>query len=93
MMSKKSLSTVLFLAAVFCFVVPALRAEGVTQQQLAEYRARAEKGDAEAQFKLGVCHYYGEWMPKDMAKAVYWWQKSAEQGFAPAKEALKELGK
>ena len=47
----------------------------------------------EAQFKLGVCYYRGVGVPKDREKAVEWLQKSAKQGYDPAKKALKMLGR
>ena len=48
----------------------------------------AEQGDASAQSNLGVMYENGEGVAKDYKKAVYWLRKAADQGFAPAKEAL-----
>jgi TPR repeat protein len=49
-----------------------------------EYKANAERGDAEAQFKLGFCYDEGRGVAKDYAEAVKWYRKAAEQNFAPA---------
>ena len=40
--------------------------------------------DAKAQYNFGCCYYYGEGVTKDYSKAVYWYQKAAEQGYAVA---------
>ena len=47
-------------------------------------RDAAEKGEPEAQYKLGVCYANGDGVEKDLKQAAYWWRKAAEQGFAPA---------
>ena len=44
--------------------------------------------DAAAQFKLGVMYENGEGVPKDSVKAVEWYRKAAEQGYAPAQFKL-----
>jgi TPR repeat protein len=44
-------------------------------------RRKAQEGDADAQFKLGVMYYEGEGVPKDAAEAVKWFRSAAEQGF------------
>ena len=49
----------------------------------------AERGDAEAQYDLGVMYDYGIRVPEDDAKAVHWYRKAAERGDA---EAQYELG-
>ena len=45
---------------------------------------RAEKGDADAQYNLGVCYYNGYGVAQDKGEAVKWYRKAAEQGFADA---------
>ena len=42
---------------------------------------RAQAGDAQAQFDLGVMYFYGEGVRQDREKAVYWYCKAAEQGY------------
>jgi uncharacterized protein len=46
----------------------------------AEAHARAERGDADAQFTLGWMYDEGLRVPKDDAQAVAWYRKAAEQG-------------
>ncbi|MDE7453839.1 MAG: sel1 repeat family protein [Clostridia bacterium] len=48
----------------------------------------AEKGDADAQFRLAL-YYESDCPERDFGKAVYWYTKSAEQGNA---HALNNLG-
>ena len=43
-------------------------------------RPYAEKGDPEAQFKLGRMYQQGQGVPKDHAEAVKWYRLSAEAG-------------
>jgi len=40
--------------------------------------------DAEGQFALGTKYYNGDGVPRDYAKAVYWFTQAAEQGHAQA---------
>ncbi len=46
----------------------------------AETRAKAEHGEAEAQFNLGLAYYNGKGVPQNVAEAVKWWRKAAAQG-------------
>jgi TPR repeat protein len=42
---------------------------------------KAEQGDAQAQFNLGVVYAYGlVGVPQDSAQALAWYRKAAEQG-------------
>ena len=51
-------------------------------QELADLRARAEAGDASAQYNLGLMHAEGRGVPQDFAEAATWYRKAAEQGEA-----------
>ena len=53
-----------------------------------DVKAAAEKGSAEAQYKLGLAHRKGEGVKKDGAEALKWMQKAAEQGLADAQHDL-----
>ena len=53
-----------------------------------EYRKEAEKGNASAQFFVGVTHEYGYTGKPDTAKAVEWYRKAAEQGHPGAQTFL-----
>ena len=56
---------------------------GTEDGQLSELKARAENGDAEAQFDLGLVYEKGGHV-RDYAKARKWYQKAAEQGHTQA---------
>ena len=45
-------------------------------------------GNKSAQSLLGARYYFGDGVPKDPKKAVYWWRKAAEQGHAKAQYYL-----
>jgi TPR repeat protein len=44
----------------------------------------AASGNSEAQYWLGRLYEAGRLLPLDKEKSAYWYQKSAEQGYAPA---------
>jgi ribosomal protein L7/L12 len=48
-----------------------------------KYRKAAELGDAEGQYRLGLCYQEGFGVTKDEAEAVKWCRKAVEQGFIP----------
>ncbi len=66
---------------VFLFLVSF--AWGTEDGQLSDLKARAENGDAEAQFDLGLVYERGGHV-RDYAKARKWYQKAAEQGHTQA---------
>ena len=49
-----------------------------------EIQKKAEEGDAEAQFDLGVLYDYGEGAKQNRVKAAEWYRLAAEQGHAKA---------
>ena len=53
-----------------------------------ELRARAEGGDADAQFVLGVGFFNGRGVAQDQGQAVYWWEQAAKQGVLEAQVNL-----
>ena len=53
-----------------------------------ELREAAEKGNAEAQFNLGLCYENGEGIQKDLQAAVNWYRQAAEKGNAEAQYYL-----
>ena len=57
-------------------------------QELADLRASAEQGDAEAQNNLGFMYSIGKGVPQDDAEAVRWFRLAAEQGDAYAQYNL-----
>ena len=48
----------------------------------------AERGNAQAQFNLGMMYENGQGVRQDDAEAVKWYRLAAEQGFAPAQVLL-----
>lgn len=48
------------------------------------WRALAEKGEARAQFKLGVCYETGQEVPRDSTEAIRWYRRAAVQGYQAA---------
>ncbi|MDR1732400.1 MAG: hypothetical protein LBR61_09955 [Synergistaceae bacterium] len=56
------------------------------EENLDGYRAAAEKGDREAQYKMGRVYFdgYHKGIPQDYAKALEWFTKAGEQGHVDA---------
>ncbi len=52
------------------------------------WRPLAERGDAIAQFYLGVMSLKGEGVQQDHAEAVKWFRRAADQGYARAQATL-----
>lgn len=59
---------------------PAGQSGSKTVESRASLEARANKGDAAAQFELGAIYHDGDGVPKDTKKAIGWFQKSAAGG-------------
>ena len=82
------------MAALFCaasLVLPNVHAQqgDVARWQFTEdLKAKAEKGDPEAQSNLGACYGHGAGVTKDYAEAVKWYRKAAEQNYASAQNNL-----
>jgi len=55
---------------------------------LAQLRARAEQGDAIAQFDLGLRYMVGRDVPESDVEAVRWYRLAAEQGLMSAQNNL-----
>lgn len=58
------------------------------EEKLAEWKRKAEAGNAKEQYLLGIMYAVGDGVPKDAAKAVEWQEKAAEQGNADAQYIL-----
>ena len=82
-MKLKRLMCVLLLLIAVAIHLPAQESDLVSKY-FKETKARAEKGDAAAQFNLGVCYFDGEGVAKDAAEAVKWYRKAADQNDASA---------
>src|SRR5579863_4033355 len=66
-------------------------APGQTVSQLDKWKNDAERGDARAQFWLGVAFERGWGSPPDFAQALRWLSQSAVQGNADAQNALGQM--
>lgn len=55
---------------------------------ISDLRRKAKRGEALAQFKLGVLYVEGRGVPQDYAKARQWWEQAAAQGNAKAQSNL-----
>ena len=75
-------------SAVVLLLVTAIEARG---DSFVDISARARKGDAEAQYQLGVIYEKGEAQPQNFYKAVKWHRKAGKQGHAEAQAHLGEL--
>ena len=86
-MSRHALCTALVVTTLTA-CVPTQDAHSPVAQALADLRARAEAGDATAQYNLGAMYDQGRGVPQDDAEAVAWYRRAAEQGDARAQYNL-----
>ncbi|NBS55124.1 sel1 repeat family protein [bacterium] len=74
---------ILWLGYVYAFSVPCMgQVPAVTYSK--ELESRALAGDAEAQFQLGNCYFFGLGVAKKQIDGVAWYRKAAEAGHAEA---------
>jgi hypothetical protein len=59
--------------------------------QISDLRRKAEQGDAEAQYNLGMLYYEAHGVTQDYATARQWWEQAAAQGNAAAQYYLSVL--
>src|SRR5689334_12901627 len=59
-----------------------------TERNLANLKARAEKGDLSTQFELGEIYADGDGVPRNDEEAFNWYRAAAEQGHALAQYKL-----
>src|SRR5229473_6088037 len=85
MKANRLVFTVLLSAAVFQLAAQQTETD---QKPVEEVKAKAEAGDADSEYRLGLCYYNGEGVAKDFSEAVKWYRKAAEQGFAKAQGYL-----
>ena len=71
----------------FCLCLP-LMGDDAAKKKFEETKANAEKGDAAAEFSLGIMYFKGHGVSQDHKEAVKWYRKSSEQGDAGAQYAL-----
>ena len=77
------MKTTLTALLAICLCLP-LIGDDAAKKKFEATKAKAEKGDAEAQNSLGVMYFSGEGVPEDVKEAVKWYSNAAEQGYALA---------
>ena len=60
---------------------------------LAETRKKAEQGDADAQFNLGLMYDSGNGVPKDLVQAHMWWNIAGAKRHENANKNLADVEK
>lgn len=63
-------------------------AKGNFSVALKKLKPYAERGNAQAQFDLGMMYRHGQGVAQDDKEAGAWWNKAAEQGHVEAQEHL-----
>ena len=74
----------LLLGAAACAETP----EPAQDDSIEALRTRANAGDADAHYNLGLMYDNGEGVPQDDVEAVAWYRQAAEQGDADAQVEL-----
>ena len=82
-MVAKFVKLSLLLAACFVLAGGPAAAAGV-----AEIMAKADRGDTQAQYELGMAYSKGEGIRQDYRQAVAWFSKAADKGHADARYQL-----
>ena len=78
----------IFLGLLTVLLLAAAQLSAQTNQTIQELKANAEKGDAEAQLRLGLDYYSGLGVINDDAEAFKWISKAADQNYADAQYFL-----
>ena len=74
-----------------CFMAVVGIPTSLSAQMVAEWRRRAQKGDAEAQYVLARCYYKAIGVELDLNESLKWLHKSAEQGYEEAVQAVSRM--
>jgi len=85
-----ALSAVLFCGAVVASLTEGLDALRKNDYATAERQLRplAERGDPEAQYRIGLMYEFGKGYPQDKAQGIVWFRKAAGQNHAAAQTEL-----
>ena len=78
------MKTTLTALLAICLCLPLMGDDAAKKKEFEETKAKAEKGNAAAQFNLGLMYASVKGVPKDLKEAAKWCRKAAEQGYAPA---------
>lgn len=74
----------LALGIVIGSAIPSTLAQEPQPTRLAQWRHRADEGDAAAMLHMGICYDTGTDVPQDFAAALSWYRRAAEAGSAIA---------
>ena len=66
--------------------------ENMQRNVVEDLRLAAERGEPEAQYKLGILYDTGDGVEQDKWEAVEWWRKAAKQGDKNARNELANRG-
>src|SRR5947207_1263636 len=91
MSSRCKLTTALVLMAVvstICFGQGSASTSRPASGSDSALMAKANAGNAEAEFKVGTKYELGSRVAKDPAQAAVWYRKAADKGYAPAQHSL-----
>jgi TPR repeat protein len=69
-----------FIAFTLCLIPLLALPQSSAASVIDDLRAKAEAGDAQAEYELGIAYHNGLGVPKDVRKASHWWRKAAEHG-------------
>lgn len=86
-MTARRLASTLLLIFAIAVRLAAQPAEA-DPKKFEKIKDKAEKGDAEAQCRIGDCYYLGDGVTRDAGEGVKWYRKSSEQGFLLAQNNL-----
>lgn len=75
-------------AMAFLVSSPVRKEREASLAQLSEWRSQAEKGDADAQYNVGLHYGVGSLVREDPVEAVRWYRLAADQGHARAQWSL-----
>jgi TPR repeat protein len=84
----------LFVIAAFLLTIGSVLPNAYAQDsdaeraQFLELKIQGERGDAEAQYSVGIRYFAGIGVEKDEQEAMKWYRKAAEQNLAKAQYAL-----
>lgn len=84
-------SRLLLSAAVFLGCSPAVRA--VTPEEGRRIYLEAKEGNAESQYRLGLCFLKGDGVKRNPSQAKFWFSKAARQGHRTAERSLRLIPK
>lgn len=76
------------LTLMMVLVLTARLAEAAESVDYKALMAAAEEGNAEAQYRVGLCYALGQGVPQNDREAIPWYQKAAGQGHAGAQSSL-----